>query len=115
MLLQKLALRPTTSVVIQINGEDRESNDYVIDWITCKDRFGETHWIQNPSQVLKKRMRFKLLTLLEAGCDPNVLDNEGEPPSDYARRKNLWPQWTWALLNAGYIYDVVKDSWVRRV
>ncbi len=97
------------------SNEDRGSDDREIDWIIAEDEENQYHWIRDPKQVFRKRIRFKLLFLLKAGCDPNVLDNEGKSPSDYARRDCLWPQWKWALHNAGYIYDAFKDGWVRRV
>ena len=70
--------------------------------ISCEDYAGVQHTIRHPVQVLKMRLRFKLLTLLEAGCDPNVFDKSGATPSHYAERDGLWPQWTWALGEAGY-------------
>jgi hypothetical protein len=63
----------------------------------------------------KTRVRFKLLAFLEAGCDPNLLDKFGDSPSDYAREENLWPQWEWALTQAGYVYDEDKALWVKDV
>lgn len=83
------------------------ANDFTFDYVLCKSHMfdnGAAHMIKHQMQVHKKRTRFKLLTLLQAGCDPNVVDNNGESPSDYAMRDGLWPQWSWALLNAGYIY-----------
>ena len=95
------------------DAEDTESDDYVIDWILCEDWEKKKCWIRHPKQVLKKRLRFKLFTLLNAGCDPNVLDNEGRSPSDHAKQEGLWPQWRWALLKSGYIYNETNTSWVR--
>lgn len=69
--------------------------------------------IRHIMEVLKKRLRFKLLTLLQAGCDPAVLDNYGESPGDYADQLGLWPQWEWALVNAGYVYNEVKNRWIK--
>ncbi len=60
-------------------------------------------------------LRFKLLTLLRAGCDPNLLDKDGASPSDDARKKGVWPEWTWALLNAGYVFDEDSNRWMRRL
>jgi hypothetical protein len=64
-------------------------------------------------EVLKGRLRSKLLILLQAGCDPNVLDNKGKSPGDLAERLGLWPQWEWALTNAGYIYNSVNQRWIE--
>ncbi|ERF68340.1 hypothetical protein EPUS_02796 [Endocarpon pusillum Z07020] len=72
--------------------------------------------IQNHDhQSQKTRARYKLLTLLEAGCNPNVLDNDLASPSDYARRESLLPQWEWALVHSGYMYDEDKQEWIRNV
>ena len=79
--------------------------------VWCTNLNGERYRIQEPVKVLKTRLMFKVLTLLEAGCDPNVLDKAGHPPTYYARRDGLWPQWYWALDNAGYTYDVKTDRW----
>ena len=73
------------------------------------------HITRKPLPILKTRLRFKLLTLLKAGCDPNVLDSKGRSPGDYARYRGLWPEWTWALLNAGYVFDEESNRWVRRL
>ena len=83
------------------------------DYIICKDFRGTEHFIKHPVKVLKTRLRFKLLTLLQGGCDPNLLDNGGASPSDYARRDGLWPQWHWALKNTGFLYEPESDRWVR--
>lgn len=72
-------------------------------------------WRQYSIEVLKKRVRFKLLLLLQAGCDPNVVDEDGESPSDYAEWNGLLPQWRWALFNAGYVYDELNNRWMRRI
>ena len=61
--------------------------------------------------MLKRRMRFKVLTLLQAGCDPNHLDNNGESPSKYAQREGIWQEWMWALRESGYVYDQNRDLW----
>ena len=82
------------------------------EYIVCKDFSGAEHFIRHPVKVLKTRTRFKLLTLLRANLDPNVLDNAGASPSDYARRDGLWPQWHWALKNAGLSYEPDSDRWV---
>ncbi|KAL8725089.1 MAG: hypothetical protein Q9181_006548 [Wetmoreana brouardii] len=42
--------------------------------------------------MLKRRMRFKVLTLLQAECDPNHLDNNGESPSEFAQREGIWQE-----------------------
>ena len=83
------------------------------DYIICKDFRGVEHFIKHPVKVLKTRLRFKLLTLLRGNCDPNLLDNAGSSPSDYARRDGLWPQWHWALKNTGFSYEPESDRWVR--
>ena len=82
------------------------------EYIVCKDFAGTEHFIRHPIKVLKTRLRFKLLTLLRGKCDPNVLDNDGASPSDYARRDGLWPQWHWALKNTGFSYEPESDRWV---
>lgn len=92
---------------------DAAANAYSIDDVFCEISDGVLKEIRNPIQVLKKRTRFKLLTLLQLGCDPNVVDREGLSPSDHAMRHGLWPQWSWALLNAGYIADG-QNGWVKR-
>lgn len=89
------------------------SDDPVHEYVVCKDFAGAEHFIRHPIKILKTRLRFKLLIMLRANCDPNVLDNVGASPSDYARRDGLWPQWYWALKNTGYSYDPRSDRWVR--
>ena len=96
---------PTGSTTV----DDRTLDDFVL----MQDLHGVEHVIKNPIKILKKRLRHKLLTLLQADCDPNVLDNAGASPSDYARRDGLWPQWSWALEQSGHIYDARNDRWVR--
>lgn len=91
---------------------DGAANEYDIDYIFCEDDDGVRHMIHDPMQVLKKRTRFKLLTLLQLGCDPNVVDHEGLSPSDYAMERGLLPQWRWALLNAGYVHHE-QNGWVK--
>ncbi|KAL8777055.1 MAG: hypothetical protein Q9213_008027 [Squamulea squamosa] len=63
--------------------------------------------------MLKRRMRSKVLLLLQAGCDPNHLDDNGESPSGFAQREGIWDEWTWALRQSGYIYDNVRDIWKK--
>ena len=89
--------------------EDRTLEDYVL----LQDPHGVDYVIKNPINVLKTRLKHKLLTLLQADCDPNVLDYAGASPSDYARRDGLWPEWSWALEQSGHIYDARNDRWVR--
>ena len=89
--------------------DEPNANEYVL----CKDFDGNETRIQNPIRVLKKRLMFKLLTVLKAGCDPNCVDNAGLSPSDYARRDGLWAQWFWALENSGYAYNVRTDRWSK--
>ena len=54
------------------------------DYVYCANRFGGSDWIRNPSHVLKDRVKTKLKILLEAGYDPNELDNNGQSTNDYA-------------------------------
>jgi hypothetical protein len=68
-----------------------------------------------PRSRQKTRVRFKILTFLEAGCDPNLVDKLGRSPSDYALWRGLLSQWEWALTQAGYIYDEDKKLWVKDV
>ena len=89
---------------------DRSNADYastpeddMLEYIISRDYEGVRHIIRNPIRVLKFRLRYMLLLLLEAGCDPNTLDDKGESPNDYAERYNLLPQWEWALRKAGYV------------
>ena len=89
--------------------EDTTLEEYVL----MRDQNDVELVIKNPINILKTRLRHKLLTLLQADCDPNVLDNAGASPSDYARRDGLWPQWSWALEQSGHIYDARNDRWVR--
>ncbi|KAF6239043.1 hypothetical protein HO173_002915 [Letharia columbiana] len=94
------------------NEADSAANEYSIDYILCENDDGALEMIRNPMQVLKKRTMFKLLTLLQLGCDPNVVDHEGLSPSDTAMGCGLWPQWRWALLNTGYIHHR-QHGWVK--
>ena len=89
--------------------------DVLPDFIRCKDYDGVEHLIRHPVKVLKAHLRLVLLTLLRAGCDPNVLDDRGNPPSFYAEENMLWPEWSWALQHAAYTYDMTKDQWVQAV
>ena len=66
-------------------------------------------------KTLRTRTRFKLLLLLQAGCNPNLIDEEDRSPSDYAKENCLWPEWTRVLKNTGYIYDEVSSSVIRAV
>lgn len=92
------------------NTEDRE---HARDYVYCVDEWGDGHWIRNPSHVLKDRVRTKLKVLLEAGCDPNDLDDNGDSPSDYARH-GLWSQWLWALGMTGYVFDEERSRWIKQ-
>lgn len=97
----------------KIDNSCHRADEYSIDYIFCVDmEYGGLMKIRNPIQVLKKRTMFKVLTLLQLGCDPNVVDHKGLSPSDYAMRDGLWPQWRWALLNAGFIHHR-QNGWVR--
>ena len=79
------------------------------------DDDGSVKIFRKPLPTLKNRLRFKLLMLLRAGCDPNLMDKYGNPPSDDARYHGFWPEWTWALLNAGYVFDEDSNHWVKKV
>lgn len=83
------------------------------DYVHCVDEWGDGHWIRNPSHVLKDCVRTKLKFLLEAGCDPNDLDDDGDSPSDYATH-GLWSQWRWALEMTGYVFDEEHDRWIKQ-
>ena len=97
---------------------DRSGADYastpeddMLEYIISRDYEGVRHIIRNPIRVLKLRLRYMLLVLLEAGCDPNTLNDKGESPNDYAERDNLLPQWEWALRKAGYVF--ANGHWER--
>jgi len=89
------------------------SGGYDVDLVPNILDCGCTTLIRNPIPILKRRMRFKLLTLLRAGCDPNHLDEDGQSPSDDVRKHNIWPEWTWALLKSGYVYNDDPERWVK--
>lgn len=94
-------------------GEDAILTDEFPEYIFCKNYDGFEHLIRHPMKVLKTRLRLLLLTLLQAGCDPNIIDGDNETPSIHARRNELWPQWSWALKSSGYTYEVRDDRWVK--
>ena len=56
---------------------DDEALEIPEGYVLCNDEYGISHIIRKPLLVLKTRLRFKLLTLLRAGCDPNLLDIHG--------------------------------------
>ena len=91
--------------------EVNEVDNYVI----ARDLFGEERWIRNPVPLLKARTAMKLKILLEAGCDPNVLDDDGLSPTDYAKR-GIWIReaWFWVLRETGHTFDAVRDRWIKR-
>ena len=97
--------------------EDNDAEDLEIPegYVLCYDSEEGSEMIRKPLPILKTRLRFKLLTLLRAGCDPNLVDNHGNSPSDDARYHGLWPEWTWALLNADYVFDEDGNRWVKRL
>lgn len=64
--------------------------------------------------MCKTRVRLKLLRFLRAGCDPNLFNDYGQSPSDYARSNGLWPQWKWALDWSGWMYDQAIETCVRQ-
>lgn len=39
------------------------------EYVYCANEWGNKDWIRNPAYVLKDRVRAKLKTLLEAGCE----------------------------------------------
>ena len=84
-------------------------------YVIARDDYGEEYWIRNPVPLLKARVAIKLKILLEAGCDPNVLDDDGLSPSEYAERgKWLRQAWFWALRVTGRTFDAVRDRWIKR-
>ena len=89
------------------------ANELSVDYISCRDDNWDEHVIQNPVQVLKKRLRFKILTLLEGGCDPNLVNKAGKTPSHYAEREGIYPQWSWTLISSGYMLDEGSGQWMR--
>lgn len=89
------------------------SGDYNVDFVSTTLFCRCTTLIRNPIPILKRRLRFRLLTLLRAGCDPNHLDRDGRSPSDDARKHGSWPEWTWALLESGYAYNDDTERWVK--
>ena len=94
--------------------EESVSNPEDDDYVYAFDDEGDGFWIRNPSHVLKDRVRIKLKILLEAGCDPNVQDNDGKSTDDYAWN-GVWSQWLWALDKTGYVFDEEHDRWVKRI
>ena len=94
--------------------EESVSNPEDDEYVYCHDWEGNGVWIHNPSHVLKDRARIKLKILLEAGCDPNDQDNDGQSTNDYAR-DGLWSQWLWALEKTGYVFDEEQKRWVKRI
>ena len=95
--------------------DDTEHVEIPKGYILRRDHHNRARIIRDPLPILKTRLRFKLLTLLRAGCDPNALDNKGNSPSDDARYHGLWPEWTWALLNAGYGFDKHSNLWMKNL
>ena len=99
----------------EVNNNGTEALRIPQGYVLYYDDRGDAVIVREPLPILKTRLRFKLLTLLIAGCDPNLLAKYGDSPSDDARYHGLWPEWTWALLNAGYVLDKDSDRWVKRV
>ena len=96
------------------NENSKAPNEYpTVEHVICKDYYGVEHYIRHPIQVLKARLSIILLTLLQHGCDPNLLDEKGICPSEYAKRDGIWSQWSWALENAGYIFSPESNLWVN--
>ena len=112
-------LTPAPSFIDEAHEDDDENNTEALEvpegYVLYYGDDGSVCIFRKPLPILKTRLRFKLLTLLRAGCDPNVLDDKGNSPSDCARSRRLWPEWTWALLNAGYVFDEDSDRCVKRV
>lgn len=81
-------------------------------YIVCQTDSGDEERIRNPWHVIKARTAIKALVLIEAGYDSNVLDDNGESPSDCAK-KGIWPQWAWALGEAGYTWHDMQSKWVK--
>ena len=96
--------------------EELISNPEDDDYVYSFNHEGDGVWIRNPSHVLKARVRIKLKILLEAGCDPNDFDSDGQSTNDYAR-DGLWPQWLWALDKTGYVFDDDEEHirWVKGI
>ena len=97
---------------------DRSNADYastpeddILEYVISRDFEGVPHIIRNPIRVLKLRLRYILLILLEAGCDPNTLDDKDKSPNDYAERDDVLPQWEWALRRAGYV--LANGQWEK--
>ena len=83
--------------------------------VIYRDDDGEERWIRNPVPLLKARIATKLKILLEAGCDPNMLDDNGLSPSDYANEgKWIREAWFWTLRETGHAFDAVQDRWIKR-
>ena len=96
--------------------EDDDVDDYVI---AREEISGREYWTRNPVPLLKARVAAKLKILLEAGCDPNLLDDDGLSPSDFAKpgqwsREGFWSQWSWALRVTGYTFDAEQNRWIKR-
>lgn len=111
----KVGSAATESLIVK---DPPTRNDGVLDdlmygFVRCEAFGGVEHIIRHPIQVLKVRLRFKLLTLLNANCDPNVVDKAGLSPGDYAGRDGLWPEFKWALDKAGYVRLAGDFHWVR--
>ena len=87
--------------------------DDMLEYMISRDYEGIQHIIRNPIRVLKIRLRYMLLILLQAGCDPNRLDDERKSPNDYAERDDLLPQWEWALWRAGYVLLAARTEPIR--
>ena len=88
-------------------------HDRGYDRILCEDLGGARHCIDHPVQVLKTRLKYKLLALLKANCDPNIPDTYGSTPNNYAVQDDLWPEWSWALERSGYVYKAEEDRWFK--
>lgn len=90
-----------------------EGYNYHPEHICWLDTNGVSQRMRNPIQMLKERSKYKILVLLEAGCDPNLPDIAGETPHQYAERNGLFPQWKWALIKSGYMLNEKSGQWVK--
>ncbi|MCJ1284711.1 hypothetical protein MMC26_004047 [Xylographa opegraphella] len=91
-------------------GDDDWNDDWNVDW--------DNDYSNESREIVYRKFQFHLRTvlfqLLQAGCNPNLLDLKGYSPSHYAREDDmLWPHWIWALRHTGYVYEESSDTWVR--
>ena len=103
------------------DGDDEDDEESNIDgliipegFVLCHDSEDSVHIIRMPLPILKTRLRFKLLTLLRAGYDPNGLDSGGISLATM-RDIMVWAEWTRALLKSGFIFNEDSNGWARRL